>query len=121
MDFSVIKPLVQHMYNIIGVNTELHLKTKRKTNEFNGLWEVLENEELLLVPNIDRLENIYNLFTNTRIEMEYIKVSGNNVSLKLYPRSRRIVYSTNNHDTIANIYNLAKSMNLSNLNIVMNL
>ena len=53
--------------------------------------------------------------------MEYIKVSGNSVSLKLYPRSRRIVYSTNNHDTIANIYNLAKSMNLSNLNIVMNL
>jgi hypothetical protein len=121
MEFSVIRPLIQHIYNNIGPNTELYLKTKSKTNEFNGLWEVLENEELLLIPNIDRLENIYNLFTNSRIEMEYIKVSGNSISLKLYPKSRRIVYSTNNHDTIPYIYNLAKSMNVSNLNIVMNL
>ena len=121
MEFSVIRPLIQHMYNNIGPNTELYLKTRRKTNEFNGLWEVLENEELLLISDIDRLENIYNLFTNSRIEMEYIKVSGNSTSLKLYHKSRRIVYSTNNHDDIANIYNLAKSMNVSNLNIVMNL
>ena len=120
MDVELFAPIIQYMSHVIDQNTEYYIKVVSNINNSSGLWEVINSDQLLLVSSIERLFEVYSLFQNSNIDVDYIKVCGPKISLKIYTKSRRIVFSTIDDRLIPYVYTYAKQMNISNLSIVMN-
>ena len=55
---------------------------------------------------MDRLFQVYALFQNSHIDVEYIKVTGPKISLKIYTKAKYIVFSTDNDRLIQKIIKL---------------
>ena len=120
MDVELFAPIIQYMSHVIDQNTEYYIKVVSNINDSSGLWEVINSEQLLLINSVERLFQVYSLFQNSHIDVDYIKVCGPKISLKIYTKSRRIVFSTIDDRLIPYVYTYAKQMNISNLSIVMN-
>jgi len=120
MDVEVFAPIIQYMSHVIDQNSEYYIKVVSNINNSSGLWEVINSDQLLLVNSIERLFEVYSLFQNSNIDVDYIKVCGPKISLKIYTKSRRIVFSTIDDRLIPYVYTYAKQMNISNLSIIMN-
>jgi hypothetical protein len=120
MDVEVFAPIIQYISHVIDQNTEYYIKVVSNINNSSGLWEVINSDQLLLVNSLERLFEVYSLFQNSNIDVDYIKVCGPKISLKIYTKSRRIVFSTIDDRLIPYVYTYAKQMNISNLSIVMN-
>lgn len=119
MDVQVIRPIIQYISNVIDNNIEYYIKVISNINNSSALWEVMNSEQLLLINSMERLFQVYTLFQNSHIDIEYIKVCGSNISLKIYTKTRRIVFSTKQDRLIPEICNHARQMNITNLNIIM--
>lgn len=120
MDVQVFTPIVRYMSTVIEQNIEFYIKTVSNINNSSGLWDVVNSEQLLSINSMERLFQVYALFQNSNIQVEYIKVCGSKLSLKIYTKAKRIVFSTDNDRLIPDICNMARQMNISNLNIVVN-
>lgn len=120
MDVQVFIPIIQHVSNIVEQNVEYYIKVISSINNSSGLWDVIHSEQLLFINSMERLLQVYTLFQNSNIEVDYIKVCGPKLSLKIYTKTRRIVFSTTNDTLIPDICNHVRQMNITNLTIVMN-
>jgi hypothetical protein len=119
MDVQVCVPIIQYVSNTIEHNVEYYIKVVNNINQTSGLWEVINSEQLLYINSIERLIQVYALFQNSHIDVEYIKVCGSKHSLKIYTKTRRIVFSTDNDRLIPDVCDLVRQMNISNLNIIL--
>ena len=118
--FNDIKTLIEY-FNYNYVNTELLMKVNSFNLQRNDIWNVVENSQVLSLPNIDRLEQTYELFTNSRIDIEYIQWKSFDISLKIYVEARRFVFTTTNTLDIEMVYSMGKNMDIKNIVITMKL
>ena len=121
MDYQTFAPIVRYISNVIDQNAEYYIKVTGNINNSSDLWEVVNSEQLILINSMERLFQIYSLFQNSHIDMDYVKVCGYKISLKIYTKARRIVFSTKYERLIPDICEYAKQMNISNINILINL
>ena len=120
MDIQVFTPIVQYISNVIDQNVEYYIKVVNNINNSTGIWDVVHSDQLLLLHSMDRLFQVYALFQNSHIDVEYIKVTGPKISLKIYTKAKYIVFSTNDDRLISDVCDHARQMNIKNLNIIMN-
>jgi len=114
--FQDIKPLLIFLSENYNITTQLLMKI----NEFNlqntDLWTVVENNQIINLPNIDRFEQTYNLFGN---KIEFIQWKSFDISMKIYVGAKRLVFATTNTNHIDKIYTMARDIGIKNVVITM--
>ena len=119
MEFTGILSLINNFnINSNGNGSEYLMKTHHMPISSNDLWETLENDQLIRLKSVEQLERIYNLFTNSSIDINYIQIKSLSRSMKIYIKEKRIVYLTTSYDGISTIYEIARNINIKNINFI---